>query len=196
MAASSGSGGCPSASPTLAAPSSARQRLRLRRSGEYVHSRAFRYGDLCRQVGGSAESVNAQPTPGRQVRSSQGPIPDDAGAEQGGGFFIAEIGRQPVGVRLVHHDVVGVAPIEVPAGEQGGLTQVLPPRCAEPAHSTRVGEPRHPDAISHARTGGFWAKQVDGADDLVARDDAGMLGREVAFGQVEIRAAHSAYGHA
>jgi hypothetical protein len=59
-----------------------------------------------------------------------------------------------------------------------------------------VGEPGHPDAVSRTQAGTLGTEAVDGPDYLVARDDAGMLGSEVAFGQVQIGATHPAYGDA
>jgi hypothetical protein len=56
-----------------------------------------------------------------------------------------------------------------------------------------VGEPGHPDAVSFPEDGTLGAEAVDDTDDLVARDDAGMLGSEVAFGQVQIGTTHPAH---
>ena len=40
------------------------------------------------------------------------------------------------------------------------------------------------------------AARVDDADDLVARDDAGVLRRQITLGEVQIGAAHTARVHA
>jgi hypothetical protein len=59
-----------------------------------------------------------------------------------------------------------------------------------------VGEPGHPDAVSHPEGGTLGAEAVDDADYLMARDNAGVLGSQVAFGQVQIGATHPAHGDA
>jgi hypothetical protein len=56
-----------------------------------------------------------------------------------------------------------------------------------------VGEPGHPDPVSDTEAGTVGTELVDDADYLMARDDAGMLGNEVAFGQVQIGTTHPAY---
>jgi hypothetical protein len=59
-----------------------------------------------------------------------------------------------------------------------------------------VGEPGHPDAVTRSQAGTLGTEAVDDPDHLVARDDAGMLGGEVAFGQVKVGATHAAHGDA
>jgi hypothetical protein len=56
-----------------------------------------------------------------------------------------------------------------------------------------VGEPGDPDAVSTVQAGALGTDAVDEADHLVAWDHAGMLGSEVAFGQVQVGATHPAY---
>ena len=71
--------------------------------------------------------------------------------------------------------------------------EVFPSRQAKPARATGVGEPGDPDAVSRPQAGALGTEVVDEADHLVTRDNAGMLGSEVAFGQVQIGATHPAY---
>jgi len=88
--------------------------------------------------------------------------------------------------------MVGIAPIEVPPGEEGGDAQILPSAHTESAHATGLGEPGHTDSVSWAEADRARSEFVDDADHLVPWDDSIMLGRQITLRQVEIGAAHPA----
>jgi hypothetical protein len=57
-----------------------------------------------------------------------------------------------------------------------------------------VGEPGHTDPIAHAQARASGSETIDIPDHLVSRDDAGVLRREISFGEVKIGAADPAHG--
>ena len=65
-----------------------------------------------------------------------------------GGLAVESLG-EGVDVVLVGHQVGGEAAVDVPAGEGGLETEVLPALPAVPALFTRLCEPGHPDALAH-----------------------------------------------
>ena len=92
----------------------------------------------------------------------------------------------------MHRDPVGIAAVPVPAGEGGGQAQVFLPRRQNrqdpqvpPSQATPTRSPR-------PEPGGAAAELHHFAHHFMARNDPGPAGREVAFGQMEIRAAHPA----
>jgi hypothetical protein len=49
-----------------------------------------------------------------------------------------------------------------------------------------VGQPGHTDAIPFVQAGAPGSKAIDDANDLMTRDDSGVLGCEVTLGEVEV----------
>jgi hypothetical protein len=127
-----------------------------------------------------------------QIRSTKGPVADDSGAQERSGLLVAEGGGNGVGIAFVYYYVVGIAPIEVPPGEEGGDAQILPSGHTEPAHSTGLSQPGHTDSVSWAEADRARSEFVDDADHLVAWDNSIMIGRQITLRQVEIGAAHPA----
>ena len=99
---------------------------------------------------------------------------------------------QRVGVGLVDHGVLRVAPVDVPAGEARVGAEVLAAGRAEAADAAGVGQPGHPDPVALPPPGAAGPEPVDHADDLVARRHPGTARCKVALGQVEVRPAHAA----
>ena len=100
IAASSWSGGSSSAPAAEAAPSSSASRCA---SGDRVSTctvRALGEGDLGDQVRRGAEAVDAQPAARRQRGALEGPVADDAGAQQRSGVHVVHAVGQPVGEGL------------------------------------------------------------------------------------------------
>ena len=107
-------------------------------------------------------------------------------------MLVVELRRDRVRVALVDHGHLGVAAVGVPAGEAGDDTQVLVAPQAEPACSTRGSEPSDTDAVADREATRRIAERVDDTDRLVTRNDTVTSGWQVALGQMEIGAAHSA----
>ena len=160
-----------------------------------MDARAAGQGDLGGEVGGAAEAVDAEPPTFGQVGPQQRPIADDARAEQRCGLDVVERIGQRVRVGLVHQRVGGIAAVDVPPGEQRVDAQVLAPAHAEAADAAGVGEPGDSDAVAYLPARHAEARLVDHAHDLMSGRDAPVPWREVALGQMKIRAAHPAGPH-
>ena len=105
--------------------------------------------------------------PGGTAAQTQRAIPDDPGAEQRRRLLVVEAVRQPVGVRLVDQTGVGVAAVDVPAGERRGQAEVLLAAAAESAAAVGAAEPGDPDPVADGEPFGAGAERVDHADHLV-----------------------------
>jgi hypothetical protein len=121
-----------------------------------------------RDVGGGAEAVHTEAAAGPHGGQFQRAIPDDARTEQRRRLDVAEVGRDGVRVVLVHHRVLRVPPVGVPAGELGALAQVLAVGRAVDTPATRATQPRDADAIALAKARGVPATADHATDDLVA----------------------------
>ncbi len=174
-----------------------------------------RFGSACagRRAGG--RRLPGRPA-GRDSRQSgvvaddahqpQAAVADDAGAEQrsrrhrrhAGGETVDEPGRR--------HRELGEAAVDVPAGEERVLAEVLLPARAEPAGLVGPVQPRHADAVARgerrrarlaARRDGLGAgpERHDLADDLVAGDDGRAVRRQLALEDVQVGAADAAGQH-
>ena len=148
--------------------------------------------DLGHQMGGTTEPVDPEPAALGEVGPQQGPVADDPGTEEGRHLHVVEFVGERVGVRLFHHDVVGVAPVDVPAGEAWPEAEVLSPRGAEAADPAGVRQPGHPDAVTLPPAGAPGTELVDHTDDLVPWRDPRPAWDQVALGEVEVRPAHAA----
>ena len=71
-------------------------------------------------------------------------------------------------VALVGHDQLGVAAIQIVAGEACPLAQVLAAGAAKPAHAAGLPEPGNADHGAGREPGGALASAQHGADDLVS----------------------------
>ena len=172
MAASRGSGGGSSASPALAAPSSRARRPGLRGPGHHMDSGSFGHGDLGGEVGRTAEAVDPQPTAGRKAGPSEGPVADDAGAEQGGCLLVAEGVGQGIGEGLLGDDVLGVAPVEVPAREPRRRDTDSPGRpCRSGTSRTYRASHGTPTRVRRAEAAGALPQPVHHAHHLVTGHD-------------------------
>src|SRR5204863_5243137 len=106
-----------------------------------MNSCPFVQGDLRREVCRSPEPVDAEATTGRQPSAPERTKADDASAEKGRSFGIGEHVRYRVGVVLVHHGALRIAPVGVPTGERGRDTEVLSSARTEPAAPARRSQP-------------------------------------------------------
>jgi hypothetical protein len=143
-------------------------------------------------VRGSAEAVDAKSPAGRQLRTEEGSISDDACAEQRSGLFIAEDVWEPVHVGLVGDHVLAVATIDVPAREERMGAEVLTLRAAEPTGPTGLCQPRHPNSLAERESAATRPDSLDDSHDLVPGDDAAPLRIEVALGEMKVGPTNSA----
>ncbi len=134
--------------------------------------------------------------PGGQSSALQRPEADDPRAQQGRRFDIVVHLREGVGVRLVDDEILGIAAVDVPAGEEGRDAEILAIAPAEPTHAARAREPRHADAVAERETTRAVTQLLDGPDGFVTGHDVAPLRRQVAFGEVQVGAAHAARMHA
>src|SRR5207302_3707561 len=108
------------------------------------------------------------------------------------GVLVAEDLRELVGVGLVDDRILRVAAVVVPSGEAGLEAQVLSACGAEAAHAAGMAQPGDAGPVPNGEPLGLGPEGVDLAHDLMAGNDAGALGRQIALGQVQIGPAHAA----
>ena len=168
----------------------------LRPAGQHVHLGALGDRDLRREVGAGAEAVDAQPTTGRQLGAQQGPVADDAGAQQRSCLLVGEAVRQSVGECLWHHGELGVAAVGVPPGVARLLAEVLPTGTAETAYPAGVAQPRDADPVPDREPRRVGPARHHVSHHLVPGDGGGPTRKEVALGQVQVGATDPADTHA
>ena len=149
IAPSSGSGGCAVGRAHRVDAELGGQAPVALAAGQHVHAQPLSQRDLGGEVCAAAEPVDAEPAAGRHRRAVQRAVADDAGAQQRRGLLVVDGVGQPIGERLVDHAGIGVAAVEVPAGEPRVLAEVLLRRCGRsgrcrrcrPARRRRSGRP-------------------------------------------------------
>jgi hypothetical protein len=144
------------------------------------------------QVRAATEAVDAQPPARRYGGCEQRPVADDAGAQQRRRLLVLDLLGQGVGEPLVDQARVGVATVDVPAGEGGRRAQVLVAPAAVRAGAVGAAEPRHTDPVADGKPGRAGAERVHPAHDLVARRGGRTVRRQVTLGEVQVGAAHPA----
>ena len=97
---------------------------------------------------------------------------------------------QSVGELLVGDAAVGVTAVDVPSGESWMRAEVLVAAAAVPAGLVGAGEPGNADPIPDSEAVGARSAGVYFADHLVPGSDLRTAGRQIAFGQMQIGAAH------
>ena len=171
IAASSSSGGRSSLPPAHSAP-------RLRANAcvgvvaglrEREHAAALVAGDLRDDVRRRAEPV--QPEPLGVSGEPERPVADQPGAEERGGLDVAVAVGDRQAEALVGDRQLGVAAVEVVAGEAGAVAEVLTAAQAVAARPVRPAEPGHAEP----------AAVLGDADDLVAEDE-----RQLGVGQLPV----------
>jgi hypothetical protein len=90
------------------------------------------------------------------------------------------------------HEVLGVASVHHPPREDGTLAEVFAAGTAELADSARPVQPGNADARPRWESGGAGSMGFHHSDYLVAWNYGRFLGRQFAFGHVQVGAAHSA----
>src|SRR3954447_5718522 len=152
------------------------------REGE--HTPALCHGDLADDVGGGAEDVKGEPA--RVAGHAQGAGADQPGAQQRCGLEVGVAGRDIEAVALVGDGELGVAPVDVAAGEPRAVAQVLAAAPAVLALAVGPAEPRHADPP---------VGPGDRADDLVPDHERRARHVELAVDDVQVGAADAARVH-
>jgi hypothetical protein len=138
----------------------------LSRADEHLDS--ARPGNLHRDAGRRAEAVDPEPTSGTDRTEPQGPVADDACAEERRRLGIVERPGQRVRKGFGNGRIVGEAAVGLPAGEARALAEVLAALATERAHPARAPQPRDAHAIAGAKAR---AVAHDAADHLVPGND-------------------------
>ena len=190
-AASRSTPGRSSAEPAQTAPI-VRARLSmplLAREGVHLAAPVSRHLD--REVGRSPETEQAESSSRSDSRQLQGPVADDARAEQRGRFPGRESGRQRIHPARIRREPLRIAAVPVPPGERRRETEVLAAGDAERAASAGRSDPADPDAIAGAETRDSRPDRRDGSRGLVPGDDRKPR-RHFSFENVEVRPADAA----
>ena len=163
---------------------------RVARAGEGMDALALVDSDLRDDMCGGAEAIKADRLAG--ARHAVGAVTDEAGAEQRGRFRVAVLLRQVEAVAPVGDDIVGIAAVDVTAGEMRRVAEILQARKAVAAVAAGPAEPGHADARADGKIAHPIAQGRHAADDLVARDDRITRLRQFAVGDVQVGAADAA----
>ena len=119
---------------------------------------------LADHVGGRPKPVQAEP--GRVAGQLERAVADQPAAQERGGLLVGELVRKGQAVALVGDGPLGVAAVDIAAGEARVQAEVLAVRRAEAAGAVGPAEPGHADSSA----------VLGAADDLVSEHDR-ELGR-------------------
>src|SRR6185436_7365667 len=149
------------------------------------------YRDLADDVGGGAEAV--EPEALAFSRQPERAVADQPGAEQRRGVVI----RKAIGDReaeaLVRHGALGIAAIDVIAGELRVLAQVLAARAAVTAGAVGAAEPGDAYPVTGRKAVGARPRFEDRSDDLVPEDQRQLRLVQLSVEDVQVRAADAAH---
>lgn len=153
-------------------------------------------------VPGGPEAVDAEPCASPSFcsftysRQSQGAIAYDPGAKKRRSLHIIEAFRQRVCESSGRDSVFSIAAVNRPSSKLRLLTKVLSPLQAEPAHTTRPVEPRHPDTLPYLEPIYTATESSYAPDDLMARDDWRAADLKLTFDDMKVCATDAAGGNA
>ena len=162
----------------------------------HMHLGTLRQRDLRGDVCAAAEPVDAQPSAGGQVGPQQRAIADDAGAQQRRQLDVGVPRWQRVRESGWDRGEFGVAAVGVPAGVARLRAEILLAAHTELALPAGMAQPGDADTIADLEiAAGVRAHRDDLANDFVSGHDGGPVHRQVAFGDVQVGAAHAAGVH-
>ena len=191
IAASSSSGAGPAESPAHSAPSSSASDCGrvVAAAGEGEHPPALVDGDLADDVRGRAEAVEAEAL--GVAGHAQRAVADQPGAEQRRDLLVGMVLGEREAEALVGDGQLGVAAVELVAGEAGAVAEVLAAGAAEAAGAVGPAQPRHADALALRVA---LAVAGDAGDDLVAEHERQLRLGQLAVGDVQVGATDPAGG--
>ena len=133
-------------------------------------------------------SPRRSPSPGQAQR----PVADQAGAEERGGLEVVVGLGDGKAEALVRDDLLGVAAVELIAGEARAVAQVLPPAQAVTTLAVGPAKPGDADALAGGEAGPAFGHSPD---DLVPGDERQLRVGQLAVDDVEIGSADAARVH-
>jgi hypothetical protein len=147
-----------------------------------VDAQALCQRHLCCEVGAAAEAIDTKRAAGRNRRTDQSAVADDAGAQQGSHMLVVDTGRKRVSECLVDDAEICIAAITIPACEGGRDAQILVAASTESAAAIGTPEPGDADPVTQCKPVDAVTEGFDNADYLVAGCDVGMFGEQVPLG--------------
>ena len=165
-------------------------RRRVARPGEREDAPALVARHLRHQVGRRAESVDADAL--GIARLSQRAVADQPGAQQRPGLDVGQTGRKRMDEACVGDRVLGVAAVQLVAGEARLRAEILVAATAEAAVAARPAEPRHADPVALAQGVDVGSRALHRGDDLVPEDERELRRRQLAVDDVQVGAADAA----
>src|SRR5262249_53406350 len=123
---------------------------------------------------------------------AQGAVADQAGAEEGGGLEVGVARGEREAEARVGHRPLGVAAVDLVAGEARPVAEVLAAGAAVAADAAGPPEPGDPPPLADAEGFDALAQGVNRAHDLVAQDERQLGPVELAVHDVEIGPADGA----
>ncbi len=145
---------------------------------------------LRQDMRGSAEAVEADPL--AFSGEPQCAVPDEAGTEQRRCLHVAVAGIDREAKALIGDGQLGIAAIDLIAGEASPVAQILMTGAAILAYPAGPAEPRHADPVADLEAIDLRALFDDGADDLVAGDQRQLCLGQFAVDDMQIGAAQCA----
>ena len=130
-----------------------------------------------------------EPDAGGIAGHAQRPVADQPGAQQRGGFRVAERASDREAVARVDHHVIGIAAVQRISGESRLLAEVFPPCAAKPAIPAGPAQPGHADAVADGEALRRRACGLHPPDDLVAGHQRQRRVRQVSVDHVQVGAA-------
>ena len=128
----------------------------------------------------------------RPARHLERTVADQAGTEQRRRLGVRMVALERKAVLRVRHRVIGIAAIDVVAGEPGRIAQVLSLHAAIAAAPAGMSEPGHADPVSGRERRHLRPDRNDLADDLVTGHDRQTGLGEVTVDDVQVGSAHAA----
>ena len=147
-------------------------------------------------VGGGAESIEAQFVPGLNSGKTQTAEADDSGAEERGGPLVWKLLGDGVDKVLWRNNVLGVATVHGITREGRVVAKIFRAAPTEFASAIGVVQPGNPYACANGKPVCARSQLFNEADDLVAWNDRRFLRDQFPFNDMEIGAADAAKGDA
>ena len=147
--------------------------------------------NLADDVRRRAEAVEADPF--CVARDPERAVADQPGAEKRRRLDVAERRRHGEAEPLVRDAELRVATVQVVAGEERAVAEVLTPGATVRTRAARPAEPRHSDAVARRESSGA---RHDLGDDLVTGDERELRPGQLAVDDVQVGAADAAREHA